>query len=89
MRESDSGDVIIVTGGYDIKVWKYSNIDSTSNQQSLIKGCVLSLENTELIDSGTEDSDADLEAPDTTTPDLGDLQPPIKPAAGFCNCVIS
>jgi len=88
MRESSSGDVTVVSAGYDIKVWKYkNNSNTTSNQHPVIKGCVLSLGDTELIDSGTEDSD--IEAPDTTTPHLGDAQLPVKPAAGFCNCVVS
>ena len=53
-------------------------------------GCVLSLGDSALIDSGTEDSDLEdrILDPDTTRPDLGSRLP-IKQGAGFCNCSIS
>jgi len=93
VTESPSGTVCIVTAGYQLKIWRSErtlNRTGTRDNSTSIQGCVLSLGDSALIDSGTEDSDLEdrILDPDTTRPDLGSRLP-IKQGAGFCNCSIS
>eukprot|EP00088_Acartia_fossae_P005743 TRINITY_DN12591_c0_g1_i5.p1 TRINITY_DN12591_c0_g1~~TRINITY_DN12591_c0_g1_i5.p1 ORF type:complete len:265 (+),score=35.89 TRINITY_DN12591_c0_g1_i5:65-796(+) len=103
LAESVDGNVWIVTGGQYLKIWtsqKTLHGGTTSRDVSTsIQGCILSLGDTPLVDSGTEDSDFDdlmqgartrRSLADTTRPDLGaNGHLSGKPASGFCNCTIS
>jgi len=92
VAESEAGNVWIITGGFDLKIWKSEKPRPGAGSRDVstsIQGCVLSLGTSPLVDSGTEDSDLEdmrRPGPDTTRPDLVLAQ---KQGSGFCNCTIS
>jgi len=95
-REKD-GNVVILTGGRHLKIWRsVSNSNLASGKRDVstnVQGCVLTLGDNPVIDSGSEtDADTDhddtIDAPPSTNTSSPPMARPSKPNSGYCNCQV-
>jgi len=88
---TDQSNIALVTAGQELKLWTMKLAGAKKEGSNSVRSCVLTLSQSIVQDSGTEEEEDDEESDyvGARTAQNAAGQPlRIKPGTGFCNCII-